>query len=269
MDRSVCLGATLYNLLTRNQPPTVSEMQEDDAFQYPAVVSGKTRHLIQWMMTPRRQKRPQSVAVVREFLKSDYADASGTPGSEDDEDTVLAPKGGSTDESTKAAAHADVTSDGNQHLAVKWIAVGVSALVLIGALIFVLFGNKSARDADEIKAAIEQAKTKIVTNQYFKSDLGVCSYTGPVDADGQPDGIGEVTFTDGRLYRGSFVHGKMEGEKAFFRYDNGDTFEGSFVNNSFSEGRYTVKDDGSYFVGVFKNGQPDDGIWYEKSGKRL
>jgi len=74
------LGATLYKLLTNQEPPTVSEMQEDDAFTYPKAVSAKTRHLIQWMMTPRRQLRPQSVAEVREFLKKPFAEPDNEQG---------------------------------------------------------------------------------------------------------------------------------------------------------------------------------------------
>ena len=62
------LGGTLYTLLSCKQPPTVSELQDDDAFQYPAGVSARTRQLVQWMMTLRRAGRPQSVQQVREFL---------------------------------------------------------------------------------------------------------------------------------------------------------------------------------------------------------
>lgn len=62
------LGATLYNLLTRKQPPMGSELHEEDAFVYPDGVGERTQQLIRWMMSPRRTKRPQSVAEVRAFL---------------------------------------------------------------------------------------------------------------------------------------------------------------------------------------------------------
>lgn len=32
------------------------------------------------------------------------------------------------------------------------------------------------------------------------------------------------------------------------------------------EGTYTIAEDGSYFTGTFKNGQPDKGTWYDKNG---
>ena len=61
----------------------------------------------------------------------------------------------------------------------------------------------------------------------------------------------------------------MSGDNVFFRYDNGDTFEGSFVNNRFNQGRYTMKDDGSYFEGTCKDGQPDLGQWDDRQGNKL
>lgn len=34
-------------------------------------------------------------------------------------------------------------------------------------------------------------------------------YTGPVDGDGKPDGIGELDYVDGDLFVGQFDHGTM------------------------------------------------------------
>lgn len=58
------LGATLYNLLTRQAPPTLSELQEPDAFRFPDSVSQDMRQLVTWMMNPSRSRRPQSVNEV-------------------------------------------------------------------------------------------------------------------------------------------------------------------------------------------------------------
>lgn len=62
------LGATLYNILTRNNPPAISDLTEANAFRYPAAVSSNTRKLIEWMMNPSRQRRPQSIDSVRNYL---------------------------------------------------------------------------------------------------------------------------------------------------------------------------------------------------------
>ena len=66
------LGATLYRLLTMQQPPSPSEINEepDEAFRFPATVSDSTRQLIRWMMTPNRKKRPQTVEEMLNVFNS-------------------------------------------------------------------------------------------------------------------------------------------------------------------------------------------------------
>ena len=59
----------------------------------------------------------------------------------------------------------------------------------------------------------------------------------------------------------------MTGEDCYFKYANGDEFRGKFRNNAFHYGTYTIASDGSYYVGSYKNGQPDGGTWYNKNGK--
>ncbi len=255
------LGATLYKLLTNIDPPTSSELQEDNAFTYPVRVSGQMRYLIKWMMTPKRQRRPQSVAEVKAFLQKPFTETD-----DDDEETVVG----------KKPEPKPIPKPTPKPFPVKWVAAGVAGILLAVLLVFVLKPSdnpdpKPVADSPLV-AAVQQAKevtVKTVKDRYFKSALGVCSYTGPVDGEDQPNGTGEASFTDGRLYRGPFMHGTMEGDGAFFRYDNGDTFEGSFKNNAFARGRYTMKADGSYFEGTFKDGQPDKGQWYDKNNNKI
>ncbi len=66
------LGATLYCLLTSQKPPLYSDIQDETeaAFHWPATVTQPMRDLIQWMMTPNRTLRPQSVADIRHRLAS-------------------------------------------------------------------------------------------------------------------------------------------------------------------------------------------------------
>lgn len=257
------LGATLYNILTKNQPPTVSEMFISGAFTFPKPVSKKTQHLIRWMMKPNRQARPQSVEEIRDFLTKPFVEQTQDEQPSYDEEITVIGKSPEPQEETTVNPMK------------KWLPFGIAgAVVCIGLIIFLMSGGKS----DTSDANIDSLKSKVssvieemnkVDKMYFDSALGVCSYTGPIDENRKPHGTGEVTFTDGRVYRGPFIHGKLEGSDAYFKYDNGDTFEGTFVNNSFSEGKYTIVEDGSYFIGTFKNGQPDKGTWYDKSGNRL
>ena len=272
------LGATLYHLLTKKQPPSVSDMQEGDAFDYPQAVSEKMQYLIRWMMTPKRQKRPQSVAEVKEFLaKPFHTQAMSNP--VDDEDTVFekisTPKSNPKLKPKPKQKPSPTPTTSSSTFSKKWIGIGIAALLLVGTLLVWNPFKKSVPDKPALDSTVEAvvkekvAGTKQVTDRYFNSALGVCSYTGPVDDKDLPHGTGTATFTDGRLYKGPFVHGKMEGDNAYFRYDNGDTFEGSFRNERFYEGRYTMKSDGSYFVGKFSNGQPSTGQWYDKNGSKI
>lgn len=64
------LGATLYNLLTLKEPPSNNKLMTDpdEAFDF-SYVDAKIQHLIRWMMTPNRKKRPQSVQEIKQYLQ--------------------------------------------------------------------------------------------------------------------------------------------------------------------------------------------------------
>ena len=67
------LGATMYQLLTLNRPPSFSEIftKGKNAFVFSGI-SEKMQHLILWMMKPNRMERPQSVSnVISYFCKED------------------------------------------------------------------------------------------------------------------------------------------------------------------------------------------------------
>lgn len=258
------LGATLYNLLTMNQPPLVSEMFGKNVFSYSVPVSEKTKYLIRWMMKPNREARPQSIREVLDFLKLPF----------DEKDTVNEPAN-ELDEETRMPNATEIRKKKANVNKKKWIPLAAIGIVLfIGSIFFTTRqkGNVASADKDSLKVELkkeEAQEPKMVEKMYFDSPLGIGQYTGTVDENQMPHGAGEVTFSDGRIYRGSFIHGKFEGRDAYFKYDNGDIFEGIFMNNGFSKGRYTIKDDGSYFIGTFKNGQPDKGLWYDKNGKTI
>ena len=68
------LGATVYKLLTNQEPPSVSDLSEDEtedkhlALPMPNV-SEKMKTLVVWMMQVNRLKRPQSVEDVKSVCK--------------------------------------------------------------------------------------------------------------------------------------------------------------------------------------------------------
>ena len=72
------LGATLYNLLTGQNPPERSLIDDygDDAFQYPATTSPAMRNLIRYMMQPLRRHRPQNIQQLRQFIAENLKPAA-------------------------------------------------------------------------------------------------------------------------------------------------------------------------------------------------
>lgn len=70
------LGATLYKLLTNQNPPSLSDIREDGTVDKHVElampqVSTNTKQLVVWMMNDNRLVRPQSVKDIRVFLSSE------------------------------------------------------------------------------------------------------------------------------------------------------------------------------------------------------
>lgn len=283
------LGATLYCLLTTNKPPSTSEIAEGNAFTFPPSVSPRMRRLVEWLMQPARRKRPQSVEEIRDFIKEEPVKV------EEEETTVYVDSPKKEKETVVQAKKKRVVQNKKEKVQTKKPdknTVGkkssrknIWANLLFVAIACAFVGGiyKACNSTDEPMGQIDSAaadSTEVdsvtadstyavyVEDENIQLSIGVCSYTGDVDENGKPDGEGTAKFSDGRLYKGSFVHGVMDG-KAWYRYSNGDVFEGTFRNDKYHEGKYTIKSDGSYFVGTFNNGQPYNGQWYDKNGNRI
>ena len=68
------LGATVYKLLTNQDPPSVSDLSEDETedkhLALPMTnVSGEMKKLVVWMMQEKRLKRPKNVGEIRRILQ--------------------------------------------------------------------------------------------------------------------------------------------------------------------------------------------------------
>ncbi|MCR5270066.1 MAG: serine/threonine protein kinase [Prevotella sp.] len=67
------LGASLYYMLTRQVPPSSSQIIEgDSAFKFSPNVSQSMRDLIRWMMMLKRDQRPQQVADIEQRLNGGH-----------------------------------------------------------------------------------------------------------------------------------------------------------------------------------------------------
>jgi serine/threonine protein kinase len=67
------LGATLYKLLTNNEPPKLSDILDggDVVFSFNSDISINLRKLIIWLMQPNRSKRPQTEEDIRKRFSGD------------------------------------------------------------------------------------------------------------------------------------------------------------------------------------------------------
>lgn len=303
------LGATLFKLLTCVNPPSVTDLMEDNSedkhIALPMLkVSDATKRLVLWMMEVNRQNRPQSVAEIKDFIErfnknpmsDNLHDKPQTAKLSNKEETrmnaqsccVLQDKHNSErmpyEESTKQQSdESDLYSgtDGASYSTLVRIACSIVALLLITIIPrrCSLEGNNSNTESglDTISQTASQNTSIQYVENVQEEFLGQeVTYTGnvmvyPATNTFYPIGDnGKMVFSDGRIYIGPFKYGRMEGDSATFVYPNGDDYLGSFYDNHFVEGTYTIKSTGEKFIGTFNSkGQPERGVWYDKNGKFL
>lgn len=294
------LGATLFSLLTNTKPPLPSDIDDDLtadkhlSLPMPAGVSDPMRRLVLWLMATNRRNRPQSVDEIRAFIEK-----PGTPNAKPEEEEKEENKHDETivmnddtvarweqhnsnqaqEEHGEDANNEPETSEENEEVSRtrsnwKWLFL-VLALAAIAFFAVSKFSGSSQESSDSSAVADTAATQKAaperpkVQQMQVKIDQGTCKYSGEVNDNNVPDGMGEAWFKDGRYYKGAFVNGTLQDTDAFFRYENGDTYRGIFKDNLFYRGTYTKKNDGSYFKGFFKDGDPYNGTWYDKSGRKI
>jgi serine/threonine protein kinase len=302
------LGATLYTLLTNKRPPLPTDIDDDIsedkhlALPLPNGVSKEMKSNILWLMQTNRNKRPQSIdefiSKMKEVGKpapSSVGDAKkdSTISSEetiiaDNEKTIIdvspAKKPIKEPQTVVPQTKKYSTPVDNLHNKNNNYKEGNSkgvGLIVLGAFIFIILlgvyfsksqsGNNSASAvALEDTAAVDTAvvDTAFVENMVYDSPLGKYTYTGCA-VEGIPEGEGEARFKDGRYYKGFFKYGSLSGDNALFVYPNGDEYRGSFKDNMFDQGTYTIKSSGEYFRGTYKDGNPLHGKWFDKDGNLI
>ena len=302
------LGATIYNLLTAKKPPQPFEIMANGeaALDFSEDIFPNMKQLVVKLMKPIRKDRFQSVEEVRKWMAKNIKKPEKLPSTidEDDDDdeedaTVVMPKSPRKEKPVAKPSQNDVApsvggadkapsqertgEDNNQKSWLNKTTVIVAACTFVAVLValFLFKSSPSGADKDgsgasEKQEVVEQAtkmeETKMVENMKTSNQfLGECIYTGPIDSNQLPHGIGKAVFTEGnaKSYEGPFVHGEMEGDQAVYIYKNGDVFKGTFKDNHFAEGKYTTAQ-GEYFVGKFdEEGSPTEGTWYDKNGKEM
>lgn len=279
------LGATMFNLLTMQQPPSPSDIDEDShsALKLPKNISKKTEKLIFWLMKPNRTMRPKCVQDVKQFLAETIDDESSSDNThmenDGDNDTVVKGKKQPAKPEPKKPA-----KKGSNDLIKKITFAAFMACCIGGAIVAV---NSLGGDADKKEeiAVVENNAEKTVTMKtvtdhpvIVKSgpdNMRQYSYTGElIDTLGAlPNGKGIAKFAKygnipASTYEGEFVNGVCEDltGTATMTFSSGDKYVGTFKNGYYGRGKYILADK-SYFEGSFKDGSPYNGKWYTSNGK--
>ncbi len=269
------LGATIYNLLTMQQPPSPSDIDEDSrsALKIPSSISKKTVKLIFWLMKPNRKMRPQNVIDVKQFLTEAHdIPASDNNVDEELEDTIVKHK------HEKPVADNPIPEP-DENGKTKKIIIAAAAVICIGIGIALVKNCGSSDGGQTAKTVVDTVAMKKVVDHPVMISIGPdnmrqYSYTGQLaDTLGAlPNGKGIAKFAKYKnvpasTYEGLFVDGVCEDTtgNATMTFSTGDKYIGTFKDGFYVEGKYILFDN-SYFEGTFKNGIPYNGKWYTADG---
>lgn len=262
------LGATLYNLQTGERPPASTDIAEGGAFNFPTQMSDQMKRLIEWMMSPKRSQRPQSVSEVEQFL-------GGTDVSDVDvenvasQDTVLSAVHKSvqdtvSSEETMIDRQLSSKKKGNN---IKPLAIIIGVLIVLAIIggIIAMSGNSEAtpppvpettpvltEDTDSIKAVqepAEQQHNKDTLTTVPKKQNTEQKTSKPTESSGTKD-LGYATF------EGSWpndVNGRM-------------VFRTSHIIDS-RDPKQRMAEPGDYVIGEFVDGKLVQGILYDSNNQ--
>ena len=155
----------------------------------------------------------------------------------------------------------------------KWLWISIGLFVIIGAMIKV---NQMGIKSQSEFAEIQKQKNDTVWNKTIVIAKGHESkrnfvYSGAVDVDELPHGKGEANYPETKssgscVFIGTFVHGiTSEGE---MKFSNGAKYNGTFTEDGYYKKGTWTEQNGYYFEGTFKNGDPYKGTWYTPKGKK-
>lgn len=288
------LGATLYYLLTGETPPEAALVLEDGLGDKPQQISTFTWQAIEAAMKPLRKERPQTtkdfIKIIDEGLEKEKWNEKTQvviPTDEPTKPVVTPPVNPSSIDgpqpSVDPSAHhpqppvPEINEDDDNASSTNWIVyVFITLIVAVIAfgLIFAFSGNGSS-SSEDIAAADSAEVVQEVTDFPVTIEVGgekkSFQYTGPINIDNMPEGVGTAIYTTNvqgvtSTYEGGFVNGLRNDSNAKLTFSNGDVYQGGFVDDFFSgEGKYTFAD-GSYFKGEYREGKEYNGSWYDKSG---
>lgn len=116
----------------------------------------------------------------------------------------------------------------------------------------------------------KEVKDKPIVLTHGHESKRIYVYSGPVDANGIPNGKGSAKYPETKscsaaTFNGTFKNGILS--DGYLAFSSGMRYKGSFTEDGYyKEGTLWDKDN-YYYVGTFKDGQPYNGIWYTPQGK--
>lgn len=284
------LGATLYNMVSLQKPPAISDILEDgkDAFKFPDNVSDDTRGLVLWMMSVGRGSRPQSIDEVASYIATHY-NGSNEGGQAPDTDASVSVDDGATivgdislpDDEVETVVAGDgdanigpsveyvsTTSAKDGHGKKRVIIIAAVAVVIVCLGLWLLVGRGSSPSEKKVVSAVPDTTAAVVNEVHGKTfndaKGNAFVYTGKVDKNGMPSGYGRGEYKYG-IYKGNYKNGLKDGQGKFYE-SNGNTFSGTFVDDFYDEGEYYWKEVNRVYKGTFyKEGHFYNGTWYDKA----
>lgn len=256
------LGATLYYLLSGKTPDQAPNLISQ-VLTFPPSIPESLRVPIRKAMSAGRQDR---YPTVRSFIEAIGANT----GDVDVNTRVIQPEEVNASSSTLVTPPdytVSVTAPDKKPIYKQGWLIGLAVILL--PIICVGLVEYLHHHDEHTESVASSPGT--VTDMYYESVLGACYYTGEVDGDSKPNGLGMAKFISDSVassYDGEWIHGDMNGQAKEFVMGNGDVFKGIFRDNKFSSGRYQTTG-GDYYEGTFVDEQPYMGAWYDKSGRRL
>ncbi len=152
------LGATAYELLTNQTPPTLLDIEENgaNALNFSKEISLDMQNLIIWMMQFDRRKRPQSTKEIlqRIFSEDDQKAAGGTDSQ-------------SSGDSTDGTANGLKTFF-QKNTAILWGSVAAGIIIVVGFLAFMFDSDNDPSNGQQ--TGQQEVLQKNVDNQIVTND---------------------------------------------------------------------------------------------------
>lgn len=147
--------------------------------------------------------------------------------------------------------------------------IGIMLLILLIKLSNNSITKPNTSESLQVDTINKNIVVEVTDSMCINELIGEYHYTGPIDGNKLPNGKGKAIFGNGDIYQGEFLHGKFEGY-ATYLFAEGHKFVGFFKDNQLFQGTITMNN-GDYFSGLFKNGQPDlnTGKWVNSEGVEL